>query len=87
MTQSFSGGSARLREAAEKIDQKVKWTVRMAGEALAEVDNLIHEAGTLGGDISGINMALVASQDINQQLNHEIIGKLNRLKQILEELA
>ena len=87
MTQSFSGGSAKLREAAEKIDQKVKWTVRMAGSALSEVDNLIREAGTLGSNIQGINMALVASQDINQQLNHEIIGKLNRLKQMLDELA
>ena len=87
MTQTFSGGSAKLREAATQIDQKVKWTVRMAGEALSQVDNLIREAGALGSNIQGINMALVQSQAISQELNHELIGKLSRLKQMLEELA
>ena len=86
MSQSFSGGSNQLREAIRLIDQKVKWTVRMSGEALTEVDELIGRAGALGSNIQGINMAKVASQDVRASLG-EAIGKLNRLKEMLDQLA
>ncbi len=86
MTQSFSGGSLKLQEASDKIDQKVKWTVRMAGQALSEVDGLIREAGMLGTNIQGINNALVMLQDINTDLNQHIIAKLNLLKAAVDGL-
>lgn len=86
MAQTFSGGSAKLREAAKQIDERVKWTVRMANEALKQVDDLVMEAGSLGTGIEGVNMALTSSNAIRQELLG-INNKLSRLKQMIEELA
>ena len=86
MAPSFSGGSQRLGEASARVEEKVKWTVRMAGHALSEVENLVKEAGQLGSNIQGINQILIMIQDINTDLNQHLIGKLTNLQKAIEDL-